>query len=273
MAPDGDVYLADAAHNRVWRIDRQAGTFVAVAGTGVAGFGGDGTAATQAALHQPRAIAVGRSGDLYIADTMNHRVRVVSRRTGRIRTLAGVGAPATDGRGIAKALGDGGPAALAHLSHPTALSLAPDGDVYIADTGHNRVRVIDVETGTIGTVAGDGRAVARGDGGPAHLASLAGPSGLAVAASGRRGHTLYIAERLSSQIRVIDADGVISTLATLDRPFSPARLLYEPGWLYVVAENGTVTPVNLTRNRAVRIGTVAARLPGPRGPGAFQANQ
>ena len=151
VSANGDLYVADAQNDRICRIDRANGKIITVAGSGVAGFDGDMKQATQAALQAPNAVAVARNGDLVIADTSNNRVRIVEQTTGIIRTIAG------DGIGGSGALiGDGGPATRAHLDHPTDVALAPNGDVYIADMGHHRIRMIDARTGIITTVAGDG---------------------------------------------------------------------------------------------------------------------
>jgi GT2 family glycosyltransferase len=231
VAPNGDVYVADSVNHRVCRIDRLTGAAILVAGTGHAGFSGDGGRAVQAALNAPSAVAFDRGGDLYIADAGNHRVRKVSRRTGLIATVAGDGAPATSGD-----VGDGQPAVRAHLSWPSDLALAPNGDLYIADTEHNRVRRVDRRTGRIATVAGDGTAGLSGDGGPAVRASLSSPTGLALAQRGGK-LTLYIADSSNGRVRVVGPDGLITSLATGKAPVfgTPARLAYHSrGWLYVV---------------------------------------
>ena len=172
-----------------------------VNGTGVAKrFAGDGGPATKALLNFPTAIAVDQDGHLYIADTMNHRVRRVDARTGLISTLAGVGQP--------RFSGDGGPSIHAGLNEPAALAVHGTR-VYIADQSNNRVRMIDVATEIITTVAGTGSAGYNGDGMPAAEASLAGPSGLAVGADG----TLYIADTFNGRIRGVEpTTGMISTV-------------------------------------------------------------
>jgi sugar lactone lactonase YvrE len=172
-----------------------------VNGIGVAKrFAGDGGPARKALLNFPTAIAVDQDGHLYIADTMNHRVRRVDARTGLISTLAGVGQP--------RFSGDGGPSVNAGLNEPAALAVHGTR-VYIADQSNNRVRMIDVATEIITTVAGTGSAGYNGDGMPAAEASLAGPSGLAVGADG----TLYIADTFNGRIRGVDpTTGIISTV-------------------------------------------------------------
>jgi outer membrane protein assembly factor BamB len=163
---------------------------------------GDGGPAIHARLNFPTAVVSDRRGNLYIADTMNHRVRVVEAGTGIITTLAGVGQPRYGG--------DGGPATAAGLHDPAALATNERGTLYIADQSNNRVRAVDLATGHIRTVAGTGSAAYNGDGIPATEAALAGPSGLACAKDG----TLFIADTFNGRVRAIDpATGLIRTVA------------------------------------------------------------
>lgn len=162
-------------------------------------YGGDGGPATEALLNFPTAVAVDAQGHLYIADTMNHRVRRVDAQTGIITTIAGTGQ--------ARFSGDDGPADRAALNEPAALAVDAQGQLYIADQSNNRVRAVNLKTGMIRTVAGMGSAAYDGDGKPAAESSLAGPSGLAVAAG-----TLYIADTFNSRIRSVDlVTGLIAT--------------------------------------------------------------
>jgi cellulose synthase/poly-beta-1,6-N-acetylglucosamine synthase-like glycosyltransferase/sugar lactone lactonase YvrE len=240
VASSGDLYVADAQNDRICRIDRANGKIITVAGSGVAGFDGDMKQATQSALNAPNAVAVARNGDLYIADTANNRVRVVVQATGVIRTVAG------DGIGGSGALiGDGGPATHAHLDHPTDVAIAPDGDLYIADMGHNRIRMVDAQSGIITTVAGDGLEAMRGDGGLAVAASLSGPSGVALEPIGRH-VIIYIADYYNNRVRRVGLDGRISTVPGLELE-RPTRLAMRPGgWLYV-ASGGKVNAVNVNK--------------------------
>ncbi len=161
---------------------------------------GDGGPACQARLNFPSAVAVDRSGNLYIADTMNHRVRKVDGMSGVITTLAGTGQ--------ARFSGDGGPAVLAALNEPTGVAVNDDA-LYIADQSNNRVRMVQLATGVITTIAGDGQASYGGDQVPAVQAGLAGPSGVAL---GKDGLLLYVADTFSSRIRSVDpATGRIET--------------------------------------------------------------
>ncbi len=158
--------------------------------------------AVQATLQFPSAVAVDAEGNLYIADTMNHSVRMVSAKTGLITTLVGTGRPAYSG--------DEGPATSAALNEPTAVAIDESrGVLYIADQGNNRVRRVNFSRGVIDTIAGTGEAGYDGDGGPAAKATLAGPSGLAVGADGQ----LYVADTFNNRIRHVDPEmGVIRTV-------------------------------------------------------------
>ncbi len=165
-------------------------------------FAGDGGPATSALLNFPSAVVVDRHGHLYIADTMNHRVRRVDANTGVITTVAGTGQPLFSG--------DGGPAVAAALYEPVALALdGTDAVLYIADQRNNRIRRVDLQCGLIATVGGTGESGYTGDGVPATEAGLSGPSGLALDSDG-----LYVADTFSDRIRRIDmASGLISTVA------------------------------------------------------------
>lgn len=162
---------------------------------------GDGGPARRARLNFPSAVAVDRLGNVYIADTMNHRVRKVDAKTGIITHVAGTGQ--------ARYSGDGGPAVQAAINEPTGLAVT-DEALYVADQSNNRVRRVDLVTGIITTAAGDGWAAYSGDQVPAVQASLAGPSGVAVGGDG----LLYVADTFNSRIRSVDpATGEISTVA------------------------------------------------------------
>ena len=198
--------LADPAtkQEKYVQVADQSGTVRFVTGAAAKGrFQGDGGPAMSAILNFPSATAVDHAGNIYIADTFNHRIRRVEAGTGQIRTIAGTGA--------ARFNGDGGPAEKAGLSEPVALALDESrGRLYIADLANYRVRVIDFATGRISTYAGTGSSDYDGDGQPATAAALSGPSGLALNADG----DLYIADTFSGRIRLVDINnGLIRTLA------------------------------------------------------------
>jgi DNA-binding beta-propeller fold protein YncE len=164
-------------------------------------YGGDNGPAVSASLNFPTAVAIDRLGNIYIADTMNHRVRMVDATTGAISTLAGTGQ--------ARFSGDGGPADQASLNEPSALVIDDEGRLYIADQSNHRVRVVDLKTGVIRTFAGTGTATYDGDGKPAGDAALAGPSGLALETD-----RLYIADTFNGRVRCVHlASGMITTVA------------------------------------------------------------
>src|SRR5262249_4706375 len=172
IAPDGDLIIADSHNDRVRRVDRATGVIITVAGSGENGYDGDGKPAGEAALNTPSGGAPAPHGDIYIADTLNYRGRLVEAKTGPIHTIAGDGAA-----GDAINVGDGGPAISAHLNMPSDVAVERNsGDIYIADMHHNRVRRVDAKTRIITTVAGNGKWGYSGDNGPATLASLAGPA-------------------------------------------------------------------------------------------------
>ena len=199
--------LADPVQSKddkVVQLADQSGTVRYLVGAAEKGrFKGDGGPAAAATLNFPSAVAVDSRGTLYIADTFNHRIRIVEAATGLIRTLAGTGA--------ARFSGDGWPPDQMALNEPVALALdEPRGRLYIADLVNYRVRMIELKTGVISTCAGSGVQDYDGDGQPARQAGLTGPSGLALDAEGN----LYIADTFCGRIRRVDAaTGLISTIA------------------------------------------------------------
>jgi sugar lactone lactonase YvrE len=175
--------------------------FIATGTASTPRFSGDGISAGHALLNFPTAVVVDRAGHLYIADTLNHRVRRVDAESGVITTVAGIGRP--------RYSGDGGEAVDAGLNEPAALAVSEEGILYIADQSNNRVRAVDLATGVIRTVAGTGTAAYNGDGVIATETGLAGPSGLALAADG----TIFIADSFNGRIRAVDpVTGIIRTV-------------------------------------------------------------
>jgi DNA-binding beta-propeller fold protein YncE len=192
----GTLYVADLEHHRVLAVQRD-GRVDVVAGTGVRGFSGDGGPARAALLDSPKDVDVSLTGELYIADSGNHRVRMVS-SAGVITSIAGTGE-----KGF---LGDGGPATAADVV-PVGLAVDPRGDLYIVESGHNRVRKL-ASGGTIGTAAGTGEPGRLGDGDSAFEAMLDAPQDAAVDAHGN----LYVADFGNRRIRKVTPDGIITTL-------------------------------------------------------------
>jgi sugar lactone lactonase YvrE len=257
VGPDGDLYVADARSHRVSRINGDSGEIITVAGSGATAFDGDLKPAVSAALNTPNGIAVAANGNIYIADSGNNRIRMVSAATGLIHTIAGTGDVGPLGDDVA--LGDGRPAKNAHLAAPMDVAVGPGGDIYIADMGHHRVRVIDGTTGIITTIAGNGVPRSAGDGGSARGASLAGPVGLALSSTNGL-VTVFVAEYLGGNVRVIRRGGSISTVRATGRFRAASRLEYlRGGWLYVVDDRGAVTLVNTSRGHAVQVAAVMTR--------------
>jgi sugar lactone lactonase YvrE len=193
LDPDGDLFIADNWNSKVRVVDAGTTVITTVAGTGIYGFSGDGGPATLARLATPLGVTLDESGNLYIADTENHRVRRVDATSRIITTVVG--------NGVAGYSGDGGPATSASLDAPTAVAVDRLGHLLIADTLSHRVRFVDLATGFIETLAGDGVPEFAGDGGPAALARLASPTGLAVRANG----DILIADRDNDRIRAVVA--------------------------------------------------------------------
>ncbi|HXB72405.1 MAG TPA: hypothetical protein VNY05_29475 [Candidatus Acidoferrales bacterium] len=186
-----NLYIADTSNNRIRMVAN--GVITTVAGNGPPGFSGDNGPATTAQLNFPVAISVDSSGNLYIADTNNNRIRRVA--NGVITTVAGNGTPGFSG--------DNGPATSSQMNNPSGVAVDSNGNVYFADSANRRIR--KVANGVITTVAGGGTSF--GDNGPATSAQLSGPTGVALDSAGN----LYIADT-NSRIRKV-ANGVMTTVA------------------------------------------------------------
>jgi len=248
IAPDGDLIVADSHNDRIRRVDRPTRVITTIAGSGENGYDGDEKPAIEAALNTPSAVATAANGDIYIADTLNYRIRMIEAKTGLIHTVAGDGSP-----GDGQHLGDGGPATDAHLNMPSDVAIDPrNGDLYIADMHHNSVRKVDAKTHTITTVAGSGAWGYSGDDGPATAARLAGPAGVAVVPEPNGKVTLFIADYYNGHVRAVGPDGIIRDLSDEGREAfgAPTRLAYDPrrGFLYVAdSSQDRVVPLIIPR--------------------------
>ncbi len=202
MATDaaGNLFLADYLNQRVFKVT-PGGAISTVAGNGTQGFSGDGGPATSAQLNEPWGIAVDAAGNLFIADLVNHRIRKVT-TDGAIGTVAGMGIPGFGG--------DGGRATSAQLNYPVGVAVDSAGNLFIADSGNNRIRRVTAG-GVISTVAGNGIQGFIGDGGAATAARLYGPTGIAVDSAG----SLFISDHGNNRVRKVTSDGIISTVAGL----------------------------------------------------------
>jgi trimeric autotransporter adhesin len=197
----GNLYISDSENFRIRKVSRQDGIITTVAGNGAYGFSGDGGAAVGAMMANPLGLSIDASGNLYIADSFNDRIRKVSAVDGMITTVAGGASSGFSG--------DGGPATAARLRYPFDVAVDSSGNLLISDSDNNRIRKVAVTTGIISTVAGSS-SLDGGDGGPATEAGFDQPYGLALDAAGN----IYIADSGNGLIRRVDAaSGIISTVA------------------------------------------------------------
>ncbi len=193
----GNLYIADYSNNRI-RMITTAGIISTLAGNGTQGYNGDGSSATDAELYHPSDIAFDDKGNLYIAEVGNNRIRQIN-TLGIITTVAG-----KDTSGFS---GDGGQATAAKLQTPSGIAFDADGNIYIADAGNNRIRMINT-LGIINTQVGNGAFGFNGDGGQATAAKLGYPWGVTFDAAGN----LYIVDQSNNRIRKVNTAGIISTV-------------------------------------------------------------
>jgi DNA-binding beta-propeller fold protein YncE len=198
---DGILYLVELSGQRACKVDAK-GILTTVAGTGEKGDSGDGGPARKAQFNGMHSLAVAANGDIYLADTWNNRVRKIDARTGTVSAFAGTGE-----KGYA---GDGGPAVKAKFGGIYCVALDPRGEqMYLADLDNRRVRAVDLKTGIVRTVAGNGRRGVPEDGAEARSAPLVDPRAVAADAEGN----VYILERGGHALRVVARDGKVRTVA------------------------------------------------------------
>ena len=240
----GNLYFADYINNRIRRVTPE-GIISTVAGTGDAGFAGDGGPAVRALLRFPVAVAADPSGNLFISDRFNYRIRRVA-TDGTITTFAG--------NGLYRAIPDGSPASRAYFDAPKGIAFDSANNLYVADRNNNYVRRIQPD-GTITTIAGNGSQGYSGDGGPATAATISYPTGITVDGGGN----VYFAETFSNRVRRITPNGVISTVAGTggqgfngdNRPATQATLTNPEGLLVDSAGNLLITDYFNNRIRRV----------------------
>lgn len=199
----GNLYISEYNSNRIRKVTASDGKIATMAGTGVSGSSGDGAAATSAKLNNPRDVSVDADGNVYIADTGNHRIRKINNQ-GTITTIAGSGQLNFGGFS-----GDGAAAVAADLNSPFGVAVDASGNVYVSDTNNNRLRKVTASDGKIATIAGNGLLSYGGDGLSASLALFSNPSSVAIDAAGNT----YIADGSNNVIRKIDSSGRVSTVA------------------------------------------------------------
>lgn len=198
---NGNIYISDTGNNVIREVSAETGIITTVAGNGVRGYGGDEGLATSAELNVVTDFAFDSSGNLYIADNANNRIRKLTIATGIITTVVG--------NGTAGYSGDNGPAADAELSGPNGIAIDSAGNLFIADYGNNVIRMVTPSTGIINTVVGNGTAGFSGDGGNALSAEMNGPEFIAFDTAGDQ----YIVDNGNSRIRKVTPSGTISTVA------------------------------------------------------------
>jgi DNA-binding beta-propeller fold protein YncE len=195
----GPAYVADMTGNRIWKID--GGDAKILAGTGARGDSGDGGPGTAATLNGPHSLVVTPDGDVLVADTWNNRIRKIDGKTGVISAFAGTGK-----KGFA---GDDGPAAKAEFGGIYCIALTHNGKrLVVTDLDNRRVRAMDMASGIVSTIAGNGKKGVPENGAMAREAPLVDPRAAAADAQGR----VYILERSGHALRVVDAEGHIRTI-------------------------------------------------------------
>src|SRR5436190_864616 len=187
----GNIYIADTVNQVIRKVVRSTGVITTVAGSGVKGFSGDGGPATSASLSDPLAVAADGSGNLYISDQLNNRIRKVT-PAGTITTFAGTGAAGYNGDGIA--------ATQAQLHSPYMAAVDAAGNLYIPDYFNYRIRKVTASTGLISTVAGIGVSGGDGDGGPATRAYISDPTGVTIDGAGN----LFLVDQATFRIRMVE---------------------------------------------------------------------
>ena len=267
----GDLFISDGANNVVREVVKATGVIITVAGNGTAGYTGNNGPATAAELNNARTVAIDSAGDLFIADRLNNVIREVVKATGDIITFVG--------NGTAGYSGDNGPPTAAELNHPFFVALDSAGDLFIADTGNNRIREVIKSSGDIITFAGNGTAAASGDGGLATAAGVGDPHGIAFDSVG----DMFIVEQAYHEVREVvkatgdiisvagngtagyTGDGGPATVAELDNPYrvaidSAGDLFIADGFNEVIRE---VTPAVTVTISNLAAPTISWPAPAP----------
>jgi len=188
IGSDGALYITEVANHRVRRLHLKTNTLTTVAGCGVAGYAGDGGPATKAKLNEPYEVRFDKDGNMFFVEMKNHLIRRVDARTGEISTVAGTGHPGYSG--------DGGPAIKAKMKNPHSIALDDDRNIFVADIGNHRIRRIDMRTGIIESIAGNGEQKLPKENQRARGTPILGPRALYIDASTmwialREGHSVW----------------------------------------------------------------------------------
>ena len=223
----GNLYLSDLGNHTIRRIDYETGIITRVAGNGRIGRGGDGGSALDAELDCTCGVAVDREGTVYLSSEWTNNIRRIDPETGIIETVFGHharhypsergGSRPYSGRGLSLGgyHGDGGPARDAGFYHPEHLVFDSRGDLYVCDNSNDRVRKIDMQSGIIDTVLGNGQRASNGDGGPASEASTLMPDAICLDVH----DNLYVGEKYGFRVRKVEREtGIVRTLVGTGEP-------------------------------------------------------
>jgi len=267
VGPDGALYVCEIDNHLIRRLDLRTGRISTVAGNARMGYSGDGGPATEASLNQPYEIRFDRAGNMFFVEMRNHVVRRVDRKTQIITTVAGAG--------TAGFSGDGGPAVKAQLRQPHSIALDPEGRLLICDIGNHRVRRVDLKTGTIETYLGNGERKPTPDGAPVVGTPVNGPRAIDLDPQGnlylalREGNAVYMVNPKSGRFHHIagtgdkgySGDGGPAKLAKLN---GPKGIAYSPDGSVFIAD----TESHTIRRIDLRKGTISTVLgTGERGDG------
>ncbi len=189
---NGDLYIVDMTNHAVRKIDMKTKIITTFAGTGVAGYSGDGGPAVKAQFKQPHSIQFGPDGSLYVCDIGNHVIRKIDMQSGTISTFAGTGQKGKTP--------DGAPITGTPITEPRSLDFDKAGNLWVATRGGNQVFKIDLKAEKIFHIAGTGKSGFTGNGGPAKEATLSGPKGIAIDAEGN----VWLADCESHSIRMVN---------------------------------------------------------------------
>jgi sugar lactone lactonase YvrE len=239
----GNLFFVERLSHSVRRVDAKTGIISTIAGTGKAGFSGDGGPGMKAQMKEPHSIGFDRAGDLYICDIGNHRIRKVEMKSGIISTFAGTGEK--------KPTPDGAPISGTPLNGPRALDFDKEGNLWLALREGNAIYKLDLAAHTAHHIAGTGKPGFTGNGGPALEATLSGPKGIAVGQDGN----VYIADTESHSIRMIDLkkktlELMAGTGAKGDGPEGDLCKLQRPHGVFIAADGAIY--IGDTENHRVR---------------------
>jgi sugar lactone lactonase YvrE len=204
FGPDGALYICEFGAHRIRRLDLATNQITNFAGTGKAGYSGDGGPATRAMLNQPHELWFDRGRNMYFTDMRNHAIRKIAAETGTITTLAGNGKPGFGG--------DGGPAKDAQLNQPHSVCIDGKNQLYIADVANHRVRRVDLTSGTIETVAGTGERKLPREGAMAAGEPLFGPRAICLVGDDlwialREGHSVWRVDHKTGKLHRVAGNG------------------------------------------------------------------